>query len=88
MWDILEVDLCVKVGIRMTPIQEPRSVLTENAQGTLVSFVADINECLANTNNCDGNATCSNTPGSFTCACNTGFTGDGTECTGQKVWKF
>ena len=32
---------------------------------------------------CDGNAVCTNTPGSFTCACNEGYSGDGITCTGQ-----
>ena len=35
------------------------------------------------TDNCDVNAACTNTPGSFTCACNIGYTGDGTSCTGK-----
>ena len=41
----------------------------------------DINECTNGTANCDVNATCTNTTGSFTCKCNPGFTGDGTTCT-------
>ena len=40
----------------------------------------DINECITNTDNCDADATCTNTAGSFTCACNAGFSGDGTSC--------
>ena len=39
---------------------------------------SDIDECTAATDNCDVNAACSNTVGSFTCSCNTGYTGDGT----------
>ena len=31
-------------------------------------------------NNCDANAECSNTIGSFSCSCNPGYTGDGTTC--------
>ena len=40
----------------------------------------DIDECASNVDNCDGNATCTNTAGSFTCACNAGFYGTGTSC--------
>jgi len=41
----------------------------------------DDDECVLGTDTCDSNATCSNTPGSFTCACNPGYFGDGTTCT-------
>ena len=45
--------------------------------------VSDIDECAdATTNNCDSNAMCTNTPGSFTCTCNQGYTGNGTTCEG------
>ena len=43
----------------------------------------DINECNNDTlNNCDINATCSDTNGSYYCQCKDGFTGDGVNCTG------
>ena len=42
-----------------------------------------VDECANNTkNNCDENATCTDTDRSFTCACNEGWTGDGVNCTG------
>ena len=41
----------------------------------------NINECTAGAHNCDGNATCTDTIGSFTCACNSGYSGDGQNCT-------
>ncbi len=48
---------------------------------------SDNNECADGTNNCHANATCTNTDGSFTCACNTGYSGNGVTCTGtQKIW--
>ncbi len=45
----------------------------------------DYNECIGegSGNNCDMNATCGNTPGSFTCACNAGYTGNGVSCSDQ-----
>ena len=44
----------------------------------------DINECnTANDNNCHENAICTNTNGSFTCLCESGYTGNGTACTGK-----
>ncbi|RKI33261.1 DUF4215 domain-containing protein [Corallococcus sp. AB004] len=41
----------------------------------------DIDECAAGTDNCNDNASCTNTGGSFTCACNAGYEGDGVTCT-------
>merc|ERR1719478_508085 len=32
------------------------------------------------THDCDANASCTNTVGSWTCACNTGYSGTGTSC--------
>jgi len=37
------------------------------------------------TNDCDGNAACNNTEGSFACTCNIGYTGNGTYCAGEKL---
>ena len=45
-----------------------------------VVFPADIDECAIDTHSCNGNAVCTNTEGSFTCACYPGFTGDGYLC--------
>jgi hypothetical protein len=41
---------------------------------------ADNDECTANTHNCDSNAVCANTAGSFTCACSAGYSGTGVSC--------
>ena len=38
-----------------------------------------------NTDDCDENAECNNTIGSFQCICNSGFSGDGVNCTGTYV---
>ena len=48
--------------------------------------IPDINECTNKTDNCHKNADCTNTVGSFTCACKTGYSGDGKTCTG--MWIF
>ena len=51
-------------------------------------FSTDIDECNENpgsdnSDNCNLHATCTNTVGSFTCACNTGYSGNGVDCTGM-----
>ena len=43
----------------------------------------DINECSTNSHICDVNAVCSNVQGSYTCACKSGYSGDGKTCTGK-----
>ena len=45
--------------------------------------MSDVDECSAGTDNCGTNAACTNTVGSFTCACNSGYSGDGQTCTGK-----
>ena len=45
----------------------------------------DIDECGESTDTCAMNATCTNTPGSYQCSCNIGFTGDGTSCSERHI---
>jgi hypothetical protein len=42
--------------------------------------IDDLNECLVKNGGCSANASCTNFPGSRTCTCNTGYTGDGLTC--------
>jgi len=44
---------------------------------------ADIDECVTNNGGCSADADCSNSPGSYTCTCRPGYTGDGVSCTGM-----
>ena len=56
--------------------------------GDLFFVILDINECLTGKDDCDENATCTNTHGSYLCACNRKFTGDGVNCTSKCCnWK-
>lgn len=47
-------------------------------------YIVDIDECSEETP-CDQNAECTNTDGSFNCSCMTGYTGNGTHCTGTSL---
>lgn len=48
------------------------------------NFFSEINECADGTDGCMNGATCVNTPGSYTCTCMLGYTGNmceiGTYC--------
>ena len=49
-----------------------------------ILLLTDIDECDGDTlNACSPNATCANTNGSYTCTCDTGYTGDGFSCSGM-----
>ena len=50
------------------------------------NLYADVNECSVMTlNDCDINATCADTIGGFFCACDIGYTGNGTYCEGSMM---
>ena len=52
----------------------------------MLSFLAlDVDECSNGNHNCNTNATCTNTEESFTCTCNSGYSGDGVNCQGKKI---
>jgi len=48
----------------------------------IIILIIDLNECTLGTHDCHAQATCTNTIGSFTCACKTGYSGNGVTCTG------
>ena len=50
----------------------------QNKLGNLVfSLFSDIDECTSKPHNCDRNALCKNTEGSFSCTCKPGYKRDG-----------
>jgi hypothetical protein len=55
-----------------------------NSQGTGAAITnVNVDECAANTDDCQANATCTDTADGFTCACGSGFTGNGDVCSTQ-----
>ena len=46
---------------------------------------ADIDECELGMHTCAANAKCTDTDGSYSCACIDGFEGDGFNCRGKNV---
>lgn len=49
---------------------------------TLWVVCVDLDECSTEDHNCNPNADCVNTPGTYRCACKEGFNGDGFSCSG------
>ena len=48
-------------------------------------LMPDIDECTKMVHNCSQHAQCTNTVGSFTCACNSRYYGDGVNCAGDSL---
>ena len=55
-------------------------VFPRHAHACLDGDDADLDECIAGLHDCDDNAVCTNTLGSFTCTCKPNFEGDGVIC--------
>ncbi len=91
---VADINMIVDGGSELT-LSAGNGIVTENDKMTVNAFSSlassstgdgicgafGVNECTDGTNNCDANAACTNTPNSFTCACNVGYSGDGVTCT-------
>ena len=49
----------------------------------IIFILTDIDKCSTKTHNCNLNANCTNTDGSFKCVWKEGYTGDGKSCSGK-----
>ena len=67
-------------------VKDPHFSLLSYLSFYYALLYTDINECVEGSHDCDVNANCTNTNGSFSCSCNPGYTGDGTNC--GKIQRF
>ncbi|KFE72220.1 carboxypeptidase regulatory-like domain-containing protein [Hyalangium minutum] len=67
-------------GSNLAYLMTPLPIQTFSASLSQEFVIGDHNECLVNNGGCSVNAACTNLPGSRTCACNSGYTGDGISC--------
>ena len=54
---------------------------------TRLSCFTDIDECELGTDICNGNAACTNNIGLYDCSCMDGYTGDGFDCRGNRIFR-
>ena len=52
----------------------------------IIFQILDIDECYSYP--CHANATCNNTVGSYMCGCDFGYSGDGFNCTGMRIYIY
>jgi len=73
-------------GSVMVTLTTSRSYLLKctNGSGSSTYVVTiNVNECASGTHDCQSNATCVDNPNSYTCQCNTGYSGNGDVCSAQ-----
>ena len=57
-----------------------RSDSSGTRSGFVLQWTCDIDECADRSHNCHLYATCTNLQNGFECKCNTGYSGNGTNC--------
>jgi len=66
----------------MRPLVKNSGSTLQDPSNTQVASHGDIDESSEDMNACDDNASCTNTQGGYNCTCNTGYTGNGSTCSG------
>ena len=74
-------------SLNSTLMRRRKHLVLHGSLYCLLLLFLDADECGTNTHNCDANAHCTNSQGSFTCACNSGYNGDGTSCPGNQAFR-
>ena len=77
----------IRHGVRITYLFLPKLILNNILDHSKKhSVFVDVDECVeSEANECDSQALCTNTEGSYVCRCLKGFEGDGRNCTGIDV---
>ena len=79
--DIVEMDLPARVRLDRYWISYVKRKHAIKKQKIIKSKLLDLYEC--QNSPCHSNAMCNNTEGSYTCKCDSGFSGDGFNCIGK-----
>lgn len=77
----MDIRVMASLGTAQVSVVERNIVASTSLFECTIPTAADINECALGEDECDDNATCSNTEGSYQCTCDPGFTGNGFNCT-------
>ena len=80
---IWKVSINSELSIYSVNATATEKTLCLNYYYIMTMLLADINECLNGEQHCHTQATCTNSIGSFECMCNTGFKGNGVDCSGE-----
>lgn len=65
------------------PVDAPNDTCQSQVLLGVLDDIAEVDKCATNNGGCSENAKCTNTPGGRTCACRTGFAGNGITCAGE-----
>ena len=83
-YNLLTVSLFRLCDVRHVRDKHRSECSDKNMFSYFIVFSIDTDECTAGTHRCDTNSTCINFDGSYTCKCNSGYNGDGFNCTGKE----
>ena len=77
--NLIIVQLLIKVTLNYHQADAKFLIFTPS----FTKFFPDIDEYSTNAHSCGVNAVCNNAIGSYACACEAGYSGDGRACTGK-----